>query len=1050
MFNKYIQKTIIIGALLLSVSFQSQASRNLWTELAASTATKSLDASKVYPEKYRSVTLNYEGLKGVLNTAPKSDFYHLNRSAPVVVEIPMPYGSFETFTIVETPMMEEELANKYSSIKTYTGVSVQNPQNIAKIDIGPFGFHAMVISKEGRYFINPLSNATTTQYMSFYRKDLPTWANTFNCNTVSDESFEAENAERLSQYYASKGSSVAVQLRTYRLALACTPEYAVAATGLSNPTKEQTLAKMIVSMNRVNGVYETEVAVHMNLVGKTDTLIYLPGMTSPYTNSDGGVMLSQNQTTCNARIGSSNYDIGHVFSTGGGGIAGLGVVCTSTKAQGVTGSPSPVADAFDIDYVAHEMGHQFSGNHTFNSVTGACAGGNRNSTTAYEPGSGTTIMAYAGICGADDIALHSDPYFHAVSLDEINAFITLSSGNNCPVKTTTGNNPPVVNAGANYTIPISTPFKLTGSATDPDGDTTLSYSWEQMDLGVGGAPNSATGNAPLFRFFPPTKLPSRTFPKLNDILTNTQVKGERLPSYARNMKFRLVARDNKPMAGATGKAEMNVTVSASAGPFNISMFNVLDTAYVGASETITWNVANTNFAPVNCSFVRILLSTNGGLTFPIVLKDSTENDGNESVIIPNNLSNTCRIKIEAIGNIFFDINNVNFKILTPTVADFSVAVINNTSTGVCVNDTAQFSVTFNPILGFNNAISLSATNVPAGSTVSFSSPSALPGVPVIAKVTTAGLTAGSKNITFVGTSGSSVRSSASSFSVVTAVVATPAFATPANNQINLNPNIPFTWNSIANASAYRVVVARDTNFNTIVLDTTVVGSGSTSLIPNGIPFGTKLYTRINALNNCGNGPVSNYTTFTTASIPNSPTNLIKLSQTATSVTLKWTDNATNETGFRVERSVGNDTSFTEISSNLGSNTTIFVSPNLVAGTTYFYRVRALNGIGFSSYSNILEILFTVGIDQLTSFNNVNIFPNPSSDIFNIELQDSYLGETKVTVADELGRVIVEQSINKDKELMNCKFDLSNYSNGIYFVKIQSDKKTTTKRIVKIN
>lgn len=1049
MFKKYIKQTVILGALLILISSHSEASRNLWSELSATSAVKSLDANKVYPEKYRAVSVNYEMLKSTLLSAPKSEFFYAKSSNPTVVELPMPYGSFESFQIMETPMMEEALAAKYPSIKTFTGVSLQNPQNTVKIDIGPFGFHAMVLSKEGRYFINPISNISTSQYMSFYRKDLPSWANTFNCGTVADEKFEAENAERIAQYTANRGSSAVIQLRTYRLALACTPEYAVAATGLSNPTKEQTLAKMVVSMNRVNGVYETEVAVHMNLVANTDTLIYLPGMTSPYTNSNGGTMLSQNQTTCNARIGSANYDIGHVFSTGGGGIAGLGVVCTSTKAQGVTGSPSPVADAFDIDYVAHEMGHQFAGNHTFNSVTGSCGGGNRNSTTAYEPGSGTTIMAYAGICGADDIALHSDPYFHAISLDEINAFINSGSGNACPVKTTTSNNPPVVNAGSNFTIPISTPFKLTGSATDPDGDE-LTYSWEQMDLGTGGAPNSATGNAPLFRFFPPTSQPTRTFPKLNDILTNTQIKGEKLPSYARSMKFRLVARDNKAMAGATGKAEMTVTVSAAAGPFLVTTYNTLDTAYVGATETITWNVANTNVSPVNCSLVRILLSTDGGQTFPITLKDSTANDGNESVVIPNNIANTCRIKIESIGNIFFDLNNTNFKIFAPTVADFTTAVVNNSPSGVCTNDTALFAINFNPILGFNNLITVSASNVPAGATVTFNKASALPGEEIIAKVAATGLTAGTKNITFIGTSNAVSRSSASSFVVVTAITTNPTFSAPANNQVNLNPNVPFAWSSISNASAYHVVIATDTNFNSIAVDTTLFGSGSTSFVPVGMPLGIKLYARINAMNNCGAGPVSSYISFTTAVKPNAPTNLIKLSQTATSATLKWTDNATNETGFRVERSVGNDSSFVEVSSNLGSNTTIFVSPNLVAGTTYYYRVRALNAIGFSDYSNVLELVFAVGINQSTEFTNISIFPNPSSDVFNVELQDEYLGETEISVVDELGRVISKSTIDKNKELMNYTIDLTNNSNGIYFVKIQSNKKSTIKRIVKIN
>lgn len=1047
MVNKYIKKAAFVGAIILSFAFQSEASRNYWNDIPTGVAVKSVVGNKVYPEKYRALNLNYEALKSVLLTAPKTDFFNAKKSAPINIEIPMPYGSFETFQMMETPMMEEELANKYSDIKTFTGVSVQNPRNTVKVDIGPYGFHAMVLSNDGRYFINPMSNFTTSEYMSFYRRDLPSWANTFNCGTVADEQFEKETQERLTNYYSNRGSSVPVQLRTYRLALACTPEYAVAATGVANPTKAQALAKMVISMNRVNGVYETEVAVHMNLVAKTDTLIYLTN--SPYSNSDGGAMLSQNQIACNARIGSSNYDIGHVFSTGGGGIAGLGVVCTSSKAQGVTGSPSPVADAFDIDYVAHEMGHQFAGNHTFNSQTGSCGGGNRNATTAYEPGSGTTIMAYAGICGADDIALHSDPYFHAISIDEINSFINSGSGNNCPVKTVTGNNPPVVNAGSNYTIPISTPFKLTGSATDQDNDE-LTYGWEQMDLGAAGAPNSATGNAPLFRFFPPTIQPSRSFPKLNDILNNSQVKGEKLPSYARNMKFRLVVRDNKAMAGATGKAEMTVTVSAASGPFNLTTYNTLTTVFVGSTETINWNVANTTNAPVNCSLVRVLLSTDAGLTFPIILKDSTANDGSEAVVIPNNISNTCRIKIEAVGNIFFDINNAVLKIVAPTAPDFTVSAVNTVPTGVCASDTSVFNVTFNPVLGFSDPITLSATGLPAGSTISFSQPSVLPGVTVVAKITTAGLTVGTKNFTMVGTSGVTVRNTPASFVVLAPVVATPSFTTPANNQINVNPNTPFTWAAVVNSTSYHIVISTDSNFVNVVFDTLIVGNGSTSWIPLGLPFGTKLYAKINGLNNCGVGPTSTRITFTTVSLPNAPTNLIRLSKTASSVTLKWTDNATNETGFRVERSTGNDSTFVEVSNNLGSNTTIFVSPNLVDGTTYYYRVRAANAIGFSNYSNILVVEFTTGINQNTAFNSINIYPNPSENLFNIEIQDEYLGETTVTVLDEIGRIVYFETYNKTKEILNSNLDLSNQSNGVYFLKIQSDKKTTTKRIVKIN
>jgi hypothetical protein len=512
-------------------------------------------------------------------------------------------------------------------------------------------------------------------------------------------------------------------------------------------------------MTRVNGVFEKDLALHLNMINNSNIIFYDPA-TDPYSDATG--MSSWNgelQNTLNTVITNANYDIGHVFSTGGGGIASLGSVCVSNrKAQGVTGSPSPVGDAFDIDYVAHEMGHQFAGNHTFNSVTSSCGGGNRSSTTAYEPGSGTTIMAYAGICGSDDIAPNSDPYFHAGSLDEINAFIS-TTANACAAKTVTANNQPIVNAGADYVIPISTPFILKGTASDPDSGDVLSYSWEQMDLGPQGSPNSATGNAPLFRFFPPKNTGKRMFPQLSNVLANSTTLGERLPSYARSMKFRLTARESKPNAGATGKDEMNITVSASAGPFAITTSNTIDTFLVGSSETITWNVNNTNAAPVNCALVRILLSTDNGQSFLTILADSTANDGSETILVPNNLTSTARIKIESIGNIFFDINNAAIRILAPVGPSFNLSGF-TANASVCPPDSVIFGITASSILGFADSIKLTVSNLPVGASAGlFTKNPIYPNDTAYVKIATLGLTAGAKTFKING-AGVSVNNSA--------------------------------------------------------------------------------------------------------------------------------------------------------------------------------------------------------------------------------------------------------------------------------------------------
>ena len=1038
-----IKHLLLIAFFLFNSLAIANANEKLWNDGNQNFAGQKYKSAM--PDKYRTVQLDFDGVKKLLANAPIQNIIGANKVKGIAISLPMPYGGFESFYVKESPMMEDELAAKYPEIKTFTAIGIENPTHIAKLDFGSMGFNAMVLSPEGRYFIDPLYVNNTNDYIVYYRRDLPSWANTFNCNAIADEQFELENKNRVEEYLT-KANSTVITYRVYRLALACTIEYAKAATGLSAPTKAQALAKMVTSMNRVNGVYETEVAVHMNLVAKNDTLVFVSG-TDPYTNSNGSTMLSENQTTVTARIGSANYDIGHVFSTGGGGIASLGSVCVaSRKAQGVTGSPSPVADAFDIDYVAHEMGHQFAGNHTFNSVTGSCSGGNRNATTAYEPGSGTTIMAYAGICGNDDIALHSDPYFHAISLDEINAFIS-TTANACAVKTVTTNNPPTVNAGADYTIPISTPFQLTGTASDPDSGDVLNYSWEQMDLGPQGAPNSATLNAPLFRFFPPKNTGTRMFPQLSNVLANSTTLGERLPSYARSMKFRLVVRDSKPNAGGTGKDEMNISVSASAGPFAITTSNTIDTFLVGTTETIAWNVNNTNAAPVNCSLVRILLSTDNGQSFPYVLVDSTANDGTETILVPNKLTSTARIKIEAIGNIFFDINNAAIKIIAPVGPGFNLSGFTSNNS-VCPPDSVVFGITANSILGFADSVRLSVTNLPVGAVAGlFSKNPIYPNDTAYVKISTQGLTAGTKTFKING-AGVSVSNNASlSFTVLGTVSATTTITSPSQQQLNVLPNAAFNWSAVTAATGYKLQIATDSAFNLIVIDTNVVGAGTLVCNVNALPQLTKLYCRVAGRNLCGVGPFSDIIGFTTNGVPTAPTNLIKAASTATSATIRWTDNALNESSYKVERSDSVNTNFVQVAS-LASGATQYISTNLAAGKTYYYRVKAVNVVGSSNYSNELMVSMPVGIVNETAEKILAVYPNPTTQKFTARFNSPLKGKMEVTINDELGRIINQQFVQKTAEIMQLEIDLSNMNKGMYFLKIQSDQAQFMRRVLK--
>ncbi len=625
-------------------------SGNYWKDIQQS-GINTLGERVIIPEKYRTLTLNTEEIKSVLNTAPQEKNV-LAANSGTVLYLPLPDGSTGRFRIVESPTMEDALAAKFPEIRTYTGQGIDDRYATAKIDITPAGFHAMIMTTGNMIFIDPYAKGDILHYISYNKTDFKPEENTFHCETLS--SLEKRNIRN------GKAPLLEGELRTYRVAIGATGEYTIYHGG----TVSAGMAAIVTALNRVNGVYEKEVSVRMVLVANNNLIVYTNAASDPYTNNDGEAMLSQNQTTCDNIIGSANYDIGHVFSTGGGGIAQLGCVCfAGYKAQGVTGLPSPTGDPFYIDYVAHEMGHQYDGNHTFNSTSGSCGGGNRNASTAFEPGSGSTIMAYAGICSPNNLQNNSDAYFVSKSLDEI---LNFTNGTSCAVVTTTGNLNPVVTVPAGgQTIPKSTPFVLTGSATDGNNDP-LTYCWEQYDIGPAGNWNAPSGNAPLFRSFSPVTNGTRTFPKLSSLLNNAQVIGEILPTYSRNMNFVLVARDNKAGGGGAGFEFTSYAVTASAGPFLVTYPNTAVTLNATLPQTITWDAANTNAAPVNCANVNIKLSTDGGITYPTTLAANTPNDGSETVMLPQDSTNTARIKIEAAGNIFFDISNTNFSIVTVT------------------------------------------------------------------------------------------------------------------------------------------------------------------------------------------------------------------------------------------------------------------------------------------------------------------------------------------------------------------------------------------------
>ena len=646
---------INICALLLAGPALAEAApdTDFWQDAGQDLQQHAMSETWIRPDAFRAVNLQHSLLRPVLKRAPKESAQALAASG-AIVSLPMPDGSAAKFRCVESPVMEPALAARFPEIKTYLGRGIDDPAATVRFDLTPAGFHAQVLSPHGAVYIEPYLRGNTNLHVAYYRRDYQPAAPDFECQ-VSGSATATASSGPVAKAALSGGT-----LQTYRLACAATAEY----TAYFGGTVPAGLAAIVTAINRVTGVYESELGIRLVLVAQNDQIIYTNTANEPYSNGNAYSLLSQNQANLDAVIGTANYDIGHVFSTAGGGLAAVGVAgVAGLKAEGETGCYPPVGDAFYIDYVAHEMGHEFGATHSFNSSANACGYGNRSSATAYEPGSGSTIMSYAGICSTDNLQRNSSPYFHSASLEQILAYITTGSGSLASSANATGNAPPTVDAGPNFTIPMGTPFTLTATGSDPAGNP-LTYCWEERDLGPSitlRAPDN--GSSPLFRSFDPTNSPERTFPQWSDILNGTTTPGEMLPTTSRTLSFRVTARDNLPTGGAVATADMQVTVATNAGPFAVTA--PAAGATWSGGQTVTWNVAGTTNAPVNASSVTILLSTNGGLTFPIVLAANVPNTGASVVPLPPLSSSAARIKVQADGNIFFAVSAGNSTIEPP-------------------------------------------------------------------------------------------------------------------------------------------------------------------------------------------------------------------------------------------------------------------------------------------------------------------------------------------------------------------------------------------------
>lgn len=699
---KYLKITLLI---LLTCTFIKNAdAQSLWKDIEESKIQKG--TRYITPQKFKTYALDENDLKQVLKTAPLEETAAAKLS-PTYFSMPMPDGTMKFFEIVNSPVMAPELAARYPEIQTYAGYDIDNPTNTVRFDLTPKGFHAMIFTQKfGTVYIDPYSFDKKGHYMVYKRKDArSTMPENFKCGVVDDPNHDHHKSLKSQPLLGD------CTMRTYRIAIAATGEYTTFHGGTAGALNAQ-----VTTMNRVNAIYMRDLAVSMQIVANNDAIIYTDPNTDPYTNDSLSVMLGQAQIDIDNNIGNNNYDIGHVFGTSGGGLAFIGIICGDVggKARAGSGIGQPVGDAFVL-LVAHEIGHQFGANHSYNN---SC-GNNRNNATAYEPGSGSTIMGYAGIC-MPNVQASDDDYFHIASLEEMTTRILAT---NCPTETPLDNNAPAINTvPTNLTIPGGTPFEMRAEATDADQDA-LTYCWEQFDNEISTQPPLATSiNGPNFRTNPPTNSPTRYFPNLPDVIAGNNPMWEVLSTVDRTYNFRVTVRDNAMGGGCSFYEEAVINVDGDSGPFLVQNPNDNGINWtVNANENVTWDVAGTNNAPVNCANVNILLSLDGGLTYPITLAENTPNDGTHNIQVPNNPTTTARVKVICAGNVFYDISNNNFTInannegTITCLADATAACAADIVPGIanfesnCTNGGADVAVTGPVINGEPNCIGTTYT-----------------------------------------------------------------------------------------------------------------------------------------------------------------------------------------------------------------------------------------------------------------------------------------------------------------------------------------------------
>ncbi|MEM6965633.1 MAG: reprolysin-like metallopeptidase [Bacteroidota bacterium] len=828
-------RTFLFSIIILFFSATLTA-QNLWTDVAPQAITSLQDDQiRPLPHAYRVVNLDLDALKTVLQSAPM-EFSNAARNNPLLIKLPLPDGTTQTFEVAVSPMMEQGLADKFPDIKTYILQGVDDKTASGRMDINPNYFHGYIISARGSFIIDPAGN----HYISFFKKDQH-----LQKNVKSDCGHDHADTNDVDQVALRTSSSVGENLRTYRFATCTTGGFAQFHGG----TTDAVIAALVTIINRLNTVYERDIAVRLILVAENDQLLFFDDATDPFTGGNTGAMIGQTTSVINGIIGADAYDIGHVVDDGGGGLAQLQSVCGNGKARGVTGIFPPIGDLMAVEYLGHEVGHQFGANHTFNNC-----GGNENQGTGFEPGSGSTIMSYSGLCGTtNNVQLTSDDYFHGISVQEMLNFID-NGGVNCAELIPTNNTPPTVEViEGGFSIPISTPFELTAISTDAEGDE-LTYCWEQFNSGPQVPLGEPSGSAPLFRTFDPTTSPTRVFPAIERVINNNLYSArEYTPDYERSLAFNVTVRDNNAGAGGIAFDGLSFEATETAGPFLVEYPNEATIWEVGQWLEVLWDVANTDNNVVNCQKVNIKLSVDGGFTYPYTLITNTANDGSEFISVPNVVTNQARVRVEAADNIFFDISNNNFTIDPPSQEGFAYFVTPNAQE-ICLPTQTSIDIVTESLLGYDEPVTYNiVSTLPSGVVPNFSANPALPSdgsvlsldmdaynlsdtFDVVIEAIAPGVDTAYRTVT--------IRTIGNDFSDL-------ALELPIDGESGVPELQEFNWKRSNQADQYLVQIARSPTFDPATMHAEQITTDTFFVLPVQLDINTVYYWRVRPSNECG-------------------------------------------------------------------------------------------------------------------------------------------------------------------------------------------------------